>query len=277
MHDGHIHTPFCPHGTKDSLHKYCEAAIKHQLTGITFTEHAPLPHSFVDPTPNQDSGMKWSDLDMYLKEVSALKNEYKGYLDILVGLEVDYIEGFEKETTLFLDEFGPKLDDSILSVHFLHIDSQYVCLDYSPDVFRQASVLLGSVNSVYTLYYQTVLKSIQAGLGHNKPTRIGHITLARKFQNKFPASHSFMTELMSILTEIKKKGYELDYNGAGTMKPLCKEPYPFKEVIQEAINLNIPLVYGSDAHQASSLMNGYDELLPHAELVKPVKLRYGSW
>ncbi|WP_227936582.1 histidinol-phosphatase HisJ [Alkalihalobacillus deserti] len=273
IHDGHIHTPFCPHGTKDSLHKYCEAAIKHKLTGITFTEHAPLPYSFVDPTPEQDSGMRWDDLEIYLKEVNKLKKEYKGDLEILVGLEVDYIEGFEKETTIFLDEFGPELDDSILSVHFLKINSEYVCIDYSPDVFEQASDLLGSIDSVYKLYYQTVLKSVQKDLGRNKPHRIGHITLARKFHKKFPASNPFTGELSTLLVEVKKKGYELDYNGAGTVKPLCKEPYPFNDVIQDAINLNIPLVYGSDAHQAASLLCGYSELSPQATFVKPAKLR----
>lgn len=273
IHDGHIHTPFCPHGTKDSLHKYCEVAIRHKLTGVTFTEHAPLPHGFNDPTPNQDSGMHWDDLEAYMNEVRAVKKEYKGHLNISLGLEVDYIEGFEKETIAFLNEFGPNLDDSILSVHFLKINSKYLCLDYSPDVFEQASIMLGSIDAVYKLYYQTVLKSVQTNLGQFKPNRIGHITLARKFHKKFPTSTLYMSELSNLLIEIKRKGYELDYNGAGTIKPLCKEPYPFKDVIQEAIQLNIPLVYGSDAHQANGLMSGFNELDSDAILVQPRLLR----
>ena len=43
--DGHIHTPFCPHGTTDSFETYIEKAIANNFTEITFTEHAPLPQT----------------------------------------------------------------------------------------------------------------------------------------------------------------------------------------------------------------------------------------
>ena len=53
----------------------------------------------------------------------------------------------------------------------------------------------------------------------------------------------------------------MDYNGAGTAKPLCREPYPPDWVIQEAMGLNIPLVYGSDAHQAKELGQGMEQMI----------------
>ena len=39
--DAHIHSPFCPHGTKDAFELYIEKAIKNGFTDISFTEHAP--------------------------------------------------------------------------------------------------------------------------------------------------------------------------------------------------------------------------------------------
>lgn len=50
--DGHIHTPYCPHGTLDPIHLYIEKAIQNGFREISFTEHAPLPSNFIDPTPN---------------------------------------------------------------------------------------------------------------------------------------------------------------------------------------------------------------------------------
>ncbi|MFC0473238.1 histidinol-phosphatase HisJ [Halalkalibacter kiskunsagensis] len=269
IHDGHVHSPYCPHGSKDSLHKYCEAAIENQIQGITFAEHAPLPPSFVDPTPQKDSAMSRAFLEDYIKEVQAIKQFYKGKLNVYLGLEIDFIEGFEKEISDFLNEVGPVLDDSILSVHFLKVASDYLCIDYSPEVFGDAIVRLGSVEAVYKLYYDTVAKSIETDLGPFHPKRIGHITLARKFHKKFPISSPFTDETLDILKKIKKKGYELDYNGAGCIKPLCREPYPSNVIIDQAISLDIPLVYGSDAHQASSLLSGYQQLSPNASLKKP--------
>ncbi len=269
IHDGHVHTPYCPHGTKDSLADYCEAAIRLGIKGITFAEHAPLPPSFTDPTPLQDCAMNPHHLQKYIKEIDELKKEYESQLTIFTGLEVDYIEGFEQETSELLNEVGPYLDDSILSVHFLKINDQYMCIDYSPDTFAEAVRLLGSIDDVYRLYYQTVTSSIQANLGDFKPRRIGHMTLVRKFQKRFPITKRINDEIPDLLHLIKDKGYELDYNGAGYVKPLCQETYPYKEIVERAIKLDIPLIYGSDAHQAKALLSGVEHLVEDAPLKRP--------
>jgi histidinol-phosphatase (PHP family) len=259
--DGHIHSPFCPHGTKDKMVNYIEEAINLGFDEISFTEHAPLPNGFVDTTPTKDSAMGMVDLENYLVEVNKLKIEYKDKIKINVGLEIDYIEGFEEETKCFLNEYGPKLDDAILSVHFLKNGSRYDCVDYSPDLFNQMISDYGSIDQIYKKYFETLKLSIQANLGNYKPKRIGHMTLIKKFHKKFPSNQSFEKEIYDLLTLLKEKEYELDYNGSGTAKPLCREPYPPEWVIKLAKKLQIPLVYGSDAHQVKELNQGRDSIL----------------
>lgn len=261
LKDGHIHTPFCPHGTKDSFEQYIENAIQLGFEEISFTEHAPLPTGFIDTTPDEDSGMRLDVLEAYLDCIEKLKRTYKNSIRINCGLEVDYIEGFEKEITEFLAQYGSRLDDAILSVHFLKYRNTYDCLDYSPDVFEQMIQKYGSLQAVYQNYYRTVFLSIQADLGPYKPKRIGHITLVKKFQKKFPSVADNKKELMDILKKVKEQGYELDYNGAGKAKPLCRETYPPQWVAEEAVKLGIPLIYGSDAHQAKELKQGFVELI----------------
>lgn len=257
MRDGHVHTSFCPHGTKDKIEEYIEKALQLGYTEITFAEHAPLPEGFIDPTPLKDSAMKLDDLADYFKIIEKAKQQYNGRIKINTGLEVDFIEGYEKQTAVFLNEYGPHLNDTVLSVHFLkNMDGEYDCLDYSPETFSAMVNHYGSVENVHRRYYQTVLNSIQADLGLYKPNRIGHITLANKFRVRFPTEHTFREEITQILEKVSENGYELDYNGAGTAKPLCREPYPPDWVIKQAIRLGIPLVYGSDAHQAKELGQG---------------------
>ncbi|GAE30081.1 histidinol-phosphatase HisJ [Halalkalibacter hemicellulosilyticus] len=275
IHDGHVHTPYCPHGTKDSLAAYCDEAIRLGRSGITFAEHAPLPTSFIDPTPDQDSAMKQSELHTYIDEIQQLKKEYQNHLAIYLGLEVDFIIGFETETKAFLEEYGPYLDDSILSVHFIQIGDQYVCLDYSPDAFSLICDQLGSIDAVHRLYYKTVYESVSAELGTYKPQRIGHMTLVQKFHKRFRTNTSHLNQITAILNKIKAKGYMLDYNGAGVIKPLCKEPYPYSTVIHQAKQMNIPLVYGSDAHQVKELNNGYHSLEFHEHLLTSATLNQG--
>jgi len=48
LKDGHIHSPYCPHGTKDSFELYVERALKLGLKEMTFTEHMPLQGNFMD-------------------------------------------------------------------------------------------------------------------------------------------------------------------------------------------------------------------------------------
>lgn len=261
LKDGHIHTHYCPHGTNDLLEEYVERAILLGFSEISFTEHAPLPKGFCDPTPQQDSAISIDMLANYLEEIERVKEKYKYKIVINTGLEVDFIEGYESEIKSFLDTYGKKLNDSILSVHFLKNEQRYDCLDYSPEVFENMIVQYGSVENVYKKYFSTLLQSIHADLGSYKPKRIGHITLVHKFQKRFPVGQIFKNELTRIIHAIKEKGYELDYNGAGTAKPLCREPYPPLWVAEEAMKLDIPLVYGSDAHQVKDLNQGIEEML----------------
>lgn len=260
MRDGHVHSPFCPHGTKDTLEMYIEKAIDLGYTSISFTEHAPLPSSFADPTPEKDSGMDPSFLLDYLEELHRLRRRYKKQIEIEVGLEVDYIEGFEQETTDFLKTYGHYLTDSLLSVHFLKVDHDYFCLDFSEESFSDLTKRAGSIEAVYQLYYQTISKAIRANLGPYKPKRLGHLTLVRKFQLLYPRPSIEDHFIDQALEEVKNAKMTLDYNGAGWNKTHCKETYPSKDIARKAYQMGIPLIYGSDAHQSKDLKQGWDQL-----------------
>lgn len=260
--DYHVHTAFCPHGSSDILDSYIEQAIQRGLNEISFTEHAPLPESFQDPTPLQDSAMRWEDLHEYISVIKQAKERYKRQIKINLGFEVDYIEGFEKETTDFLNEYGPFIDDGILSVHMLKTPSEddFVCIDYSSDEFARIIQLFGSVEAVYDRYYRTVEKAIRADLGTFKPKRIGHLTLIRKFQKKYTVDQSYEAMITYLLDLIVKYHHELDINTAGLFKEHCGTIYPPEQVIYQAIEKGITLKPGSDSHQANHIGRGFEHL-----------------
>ena len=261
--DGHIHSPYCPHGSNDALEDYVKRAISLGFEQITFTEHAPLPKGFTDPVPDKDSAMPHSDLRAYVQDIERLKKKYATQIRILSGLEVDYIEGFEQETAALLAAIEPDLDEVILSVHFIQMpEGGYICIDFDEEAYGDAIRRLGGLNALYHHYYRTVRMSIEANLTSTLPIRIGHISLVHKFQAAFERDFDDSTDLRDILNRIKKRGYMLDVNGAGLVKPLCKETYPPPYIIEEARQLGIPLVYGSDAHSALGIGQGYDTIKP---------------
>lgn len=257
MKDGHIHTPYCPHGTDDTFDKYIEKAIEVGLDEISFTEHFPLPNGFKDPAPDDDSSIKLEQMNDYIKDVKNLKNKYKDKLKINIGAEVDYIEGFEDEIKLLLNEYGKYLEDSILSVHMIKIKDKYYCMDFSSEEFEKIVTLLGSIENVYNLYYDTLIKAINSDLGKNKPKRIGHLNLVRKYNKKFPYDYSKNKKLEQLIKLISEKGYELDYNVAGLFKEDCGETYISGYLAELVKKYNIKVVLGSDSHSAK-FINKYE-------------------
>lgn len=259
--DYHVHTPFCPHGTTDAFEEYINTALMQGLKAISFTEHAPLPDGFIDPTPNKDSGMNVADVSAYISTLKQLKTKYADKITINIGFEVDYIEGFEEATSDFLNQFGEEIDDAILSVHMLKSpQGAYYCLDFSSDQFSELIDVFGDIDTVYQTYYATLLKSIKADLGPYKPNRIGHITLIEKFKRVYPNFKQYTNELNTILDEIMKRNYHLDLNTAGLYKPDCQTIYPNPVVVKSAIKRGIPLIPGSDSHEASTLSRGFDQI-----------------
>lgn len=265
--DGHVHTPYCPHGTKDTLDMYIEQAINEGFNSLTFTEHAPLPEGFIDPTPMKDSAMSYNEMESYIEDIQAVKEKYKKDIQIQVGLEVDYIMEYEQEIKDFLNQYGKYLDDSILSVHFLKINNSYYCMDYDEKTFGKMIDEAGSLFDLHELYYKEVLRSIYSKLGRYKPKRIGHITLANKFQKHYPITFSNMNMIEEVLESMKELNLELDYNVAGLRKEYCGETYPPEEVAKLAKKQKIPLIYGSDAHSARDVGKNYThyDLLTNGE------------
>ncbi|WP_053219530.1 histidinol-phosphatase HisJ [Virgibacillus senegalensis] len=259
--DFHVHTPFCQHGTEDKMEDYINQAIERGLTYLTFTEHAPLPNGFSDPAPGKDSSMPADAVETYLQEARRLKKKYRDKLVIQVGFEVDFIEGFEKETRMLLEKWGPLIDDAILSVHMLRSpEGRFFCLDYSAREFSSIVSVFGSVDAVYATYYRTLRQAIETDLGLFKPKRLGHITLVEKFRQAFPPSRKFDREISEILELVAGKGMELDINTAGLYKEHCQSIYPSESFIRKAAELAIPLVPGSDSHQANHIARGFQRL-----------------
>ena len=250
MKDGHIHTPYCPHGTDDAFDDYVKKSIEVGLDEISFTEHFPLPEGFKDPAPDDDSSIKLSQMDDYLKDVNEIKNKYKDKIKINVGAEVDYIEGFEEGIKSLLDKYGKYLEDSVLSVHMVKIEDKYYCLDFSCEEFEKLINLLGSVEEVYNLYYDTLIKAVNSDLGQYKPKRIGHLNLVRKYNKKFPYDYSKNPKLKELIELISEKGYELDYNVAGLFKEDCGETYISGYLAELVKKYDIKVVLGSDSHSA---------------------------
>ena len=259
IRDGHMHSPYCPHGTNDSFEMYVEKAIEEGLEEISFTEHMPFPLYFMEDKKFLDECVASKEnMKKYFKDVRKLKEKYKGKIKINIGSEVDFLDGYEEETRKLLDEFGPQLEDGLLSVHFIKIGNKFTDID-GKEGFERAVQALGSTEKVYDKYYETLLKAIKSDLGEFKPRRIGHPNLIRIFNKLYPLEYKNKELLEEIAKELKKRDYEVDVNTAGLRKPYCGEIYVsgiFKELVEK---YEIKKVYGADSHTASDVGRDFDK------------------
>ncbi|MCT2901677.1 histidinol-phosphatase HisJ [Lentilactobacillus buchneri] len=274
--EGHSHTEFCPHGSGDDVELMIQKAIKLGFQEYSITEHAPLPDGLADKYAGKTTGlteasMAATDLDAYFQKANQMKAKYADQIKINIGFEVDFLPDFVDWTRDFLNEYGPQTTDNILSVHFMQgANDKFWCVDDTVGDF-QAGLLNQCPDSqvLYEHYFQTVLASVNADLGPYTPNRIGHMTLIKKFQDYFGLDRHFSEDNLRLVDQILKavsgQHRELDLNAAGLYKPYCNEQYPSYSVIQMAKSLNIPFVYGSDAHSIAEVGQGYNGVISLVE------------
>lgn len=257
--DGHLHTPFCPHGSTDPLQAYVEQALARGIKTLTFTEHAPFPARFLDPTPDKDSAMSVESLPLYIEAIQTLKRSYPE-LDIRLGLEIDYLPGCESETLAIFEPYADVLDETILSKHFLLVDGELLPVDFSAESFDTLVHRVGSFEEVMRRYYTALEAGLAFPWERLKVDRIGHIDLPIKYQTNYVWDRSnVQTEQSLLLQTMAARGFGLDLNTAGQRKPECGQPYAI-DVASEAAGLGIPFVLGSDAHIAKDVGAGFENI-----------------
>ncbi|MEK4463594.1 histidinol-phosphatase HisJ [Paenibacillus sp. FSL H8-0315] len=247
MHiDYHTHHERCGHAV-GKLEEYVQRGIELGLQQLGLSDHLPLIH--VDPASYYpEMAMPMAELPRYVEECLTLKERYRGVIDLRVGLEADYIEGYEEQIREILSPYP--WDYLIGSVHFL---GEWDITDH-----RQVHGWEGKdALEVYRLYYDAVKKSALSGLYDI----IGHMDVIKRFgygpQTPEGTAEVRALELETLMV-IADSGIAMELNASGLTKP-CAEMFPAEHLLQEALKLGIPLTLGSDAHDPAKLGDGLQE------------------
>nr|NNM89749.1 histidinol-phosphatase HisJ [Bacilli bacterium] len=251
--DGHTHTPFCRHGVHAPFESYLQKAIELGFTTYSITEHPPLPKAWLQNQDVMDSlAMPTEELHAYLDEAIAMKHQFAEKLDVKIGLELDYLEKKTGFTKGLIESCDGKLEEVILSVHFLKGKGGMRCLDLSPEDFQDGLLrYYGTNQKLLDAYFDAVEQAIDQARTFTIPTRIGHLLLIKKFAKTMPTfdEEQMRERIQRLLPQLEHAAIGLDVNVAGLRMGHCQEVYVPQWVIQEAQRRGIALVYGSDAHR----------------------------
>lgn len=239
--DYHTHHARCGHAV-GNLEDYVRRGIELGLDHLGLSDHMPLVH--VDPaTYYEGMAMPLDELPRYVEECLELKEKYRDQIDIRVGLEGDYIEGYEEQIARIIEAYP--WDYVIGSVHFL---GTWDVTDY-----RQTHNWEGKhVEEVYEQYYDAVQKAAKTGLYDY----IGHLDVIKRFA-KWPKKdmHALERETIDV---IHAQGMAIELNASGLRMP-CEEMFPSRKILSYCHERGVPLTIGSDAHDPQKLGQYLDE------------------
>lgn len=240
-----MHTPLCRHAVGEPS-DLAAHAVKVGLTEIGFSEHCPMPRDDWD-----EWHMRLSELDAYFEKIEQARRDHPT-LTIKVGLEVDYLPGFED----WIRQLATRhpWDYFLGAVHYV---SETWALD---DPGRISEWKQRDPFVVWSAYYNRMIKAAETGLFET----MAHPDLCKKFG--FYPTEDYTDLYGQFLAAVKRHNVAVEINTAGLRKD-CKEIYPSPTFLKMAFERKIPISFGSDAHAPGEVGANFTEAIELARSV----------
>lgn len=239
---------------KSSPREMVEEAVRQGLIKLGFSEHSPLPF-------DNNFSVKAERMPDYVAEIAALKEEFKDRIEILCGLEADYIPGVSE--TFAVTRERHHLDYLIGGVHLVGHSSnpdelwfidgpKWEVYDEGLQKFFDGDIRKG----VRCFYDQT-----NAMIEHEEFDIIAHFDKIkmhnrdRYFREDEPWYRKMALETLDL---IREKGLVMEVNTRGIYKKRYLGFYPSPWLLEEAHQMGIPTIISSDAHHFSELTLEFD-------------------
>lgn len=247
--DIHNHTTLCNHA-EGSMEQYIQKAIELGIDVYGFSEHAPMK--------NFEDGYRLliEKKEFYESEVKKLQETYKNQIKILLGYEVDYLQG-----DYILESItSANVDYLIGSVHYLgdwgFDNPEFIGMYKNKDI-----------DTIWEEYFEALRQMAKTNLFNI----VGHLDLIKVF-NYLPKK-DIKSIAYETLKEIKKANMAIEINSSGFRKPIG-EQYPSRELLELAYELDIPITTSSDAHHIDHIGFQYDAVIQLAQDIGYTKAVY---
>lgn len=242
--DTHTHTARCGHaGGADEA--YVEAGIAKGLSAIAVTDHLPLywlPPERRDPS----LAMSLEELPRYVEAVLALKERYAGRIEVLLGIEADWVAGHEGTLVRLLDAYP--FDVVLGSIHWL--DGWWVDAPSSLPRYREGQ---DEVDRIWAGYAREAIAAARSGLFDV----LSHLDLPKKFG--FRPSAPFGGLRDEVVAAVAASGCAVELSSAGRRKPVG-EDYPSPDLVAALAAAGVPFVLSSDAHAPAEVGFAFPDL-----------------
>lgn len=235
--DSHTH-PYQVRRCYEEMELYAETALAKGLTGIAFTEHAPM--SF----PLDSHFLTEAELERYMVDGLRCQKAYKGKLDITLGVEADYFPANMDYLAKLIDRY--QIPYVSASIHF-HLD------------FWQQTIGDADPRKRTQLALKATLEAVQSGLYQT----LNHLDFFRLRQASYEPE-LFEDNYREIFEAMVAHDVALEWNANGLHRDFMS-PMPCAQVWRWSLDYPLRRTFGSDAHHAGNIafqIDGYGILPP---------------
>lgn len=241
----HTHTDYCD--GRASATDMAQASFDAGYSYLGFTSHAPLP--FITGW-----NMEWRHIGAYASNIRSLASAWEPRgLSILLGLEIDYIEGLVAPGDSSYDSIAP--DFRLGSVHFLkNMANDDFTVDEPAEMFTaHMAGLGGDAAAVWKQYYESLTAMIEAG-GFDI---IGHFDLVKKNNAGGRWFNEDGADYKAAAFAAVDRAAELDriaeINTGGLARGKIDSTYPSLAILKHMAKKGLRLTLGDDAHAPAHL------------------------
>ncbi len=243
--DGHVHTRLCHHA-RGEMAEYVRAAVDRGLDRLIFLEHLEVGIEYTEAT-----WLSAADFEYYFAEGRRLREEYRGRLQIDLGVEVGYNPDRVDAIVDFLGRYP--FDRVGLSYHFHKSGDRHLNLVSRKTANIEALDMLG-VDRVVADYYQALRCAVE-----QIPAQVlCHLDAVLRHHPAVHTHTKYRGHIETVLAGMARKGMALEVNTSGY--DVRGEPYPSRDILQMAVAQGIDLVAGSDAHRPEDVGRYFDRL-----------------
>lgn len=224
--DTHIHTALCHHAQGMPL-DYARTAFAKGLPEICITDHVPAPGGY-----DANSRMEAHEFPAYLESVALAGVAFPDRVKL--GIEADYYPGCETYLPDFLA--ATPFDLVLGSVHFI--------ADWgfdNPATLERWRV--ADLRQVWKQYLDLIRRMVEM----KQFDALSHFDLPKKFGHRLPEAE-LRKLVCPALDIIASGGLAMELNTGGLRKPV-REIYPSLMILKLMRERDIPILFGSDAHE----------------------------
>lgn len=245
----HTHNTFCD--GRNTVREMIDEAVRLALPSIGISSHAYTGYPF------DECGIKKERVEEYFNTVLSLREEYRGRINVFLGLELESRESGEKRPRL-----DPRLDYTIGSVHIFRKDGRYISVDNTPKEWEEAEALYGGDSLALIESYLSELLAFAEEVPFDI---VGHYDLYTKFNEKrhlFDENdRAYRALALKYLDRIAETGKIFEINTGAMSRGWRSVPYPAFFLLEHMRKKNVRIIINSDAHSSSALVSGYDTAL----------------